>query len=213
MGSASVADPQQEGWRRWLSGWRRDARGAVYVEFLIAFLPVYTMFLCLIQLGLLFTVRLIVDHAALNAARAAAVVIGDDEGVYDYGGQDTKHTVTPPDGKRHKVVEAAALLTLAPLIVNGVVQAVDVEYPPPNEPGGTPQSGTIRFTPMHGSTVQKVRVRVTVEALCRIGLANRIVCRLHNEYNTVKDPFGVVLPYQSVRSEAIFPYQGAAYDP
>ena len=72
MGSASVAEPQRDGWRRCLSRWRRDVRGAVYVEFLIAFLPVYTMFLCLIQLGLLFTVRLVVDHAAENAARAAA---------------------------------------------------------------------------------------------------------------------------------------------
>ena len=135
-GSAIAQQPHHEAWRRRLSQWRRDVRGAVYVEFLIAFLPVYTMFLCLIQLGLLFTVRLIVDHAARNVARAAAVVIGDDEEVYDYGGED-KHTITE-GGKRYQVVENAALLTLAPLIVNGVVQEVHIDFPPPDEPGGGP---------------------------------------------------------------------------
>lgn len=212
MGSASVAEPQRDGWRRCLSRWRRDVRGAVYVEFLIAFLPVYTMFLCLIQLGLLFTVRLVVDHAAENAARAAAVVIGDDEEVYDYG--EDKHTITPgSDDGRYKVVRNAALLTLAPLIVNGVVQTVDVEFPPSDEPGGDAQSGTLQFAPMDGSTVQKVRVRVVVQALCRIGLANRIACRDRELFFTFTDASGEMLPVRRVRSEAIFPYQGAKYDP
>src|SRR5688500_719862 len=55
----------------------RDRRGAVFVEFLIAFLPVQVFFLCLIQLAILYSVRLVTEHAAINGARAAAVVIGD----------------------------------------------------------------------------------------------------------------------------------------
>jgi len=48
---------------------RTNTRGAVYVEFLIAFLPVYVFFLCLIQLALIFSVRLVTEHAAVHGAR------------------------------------------------------------------------------------------------------------------------------------------------
>ena len=62
--------------------------GAVFVEFLIAFLPVYVFFLCLVQLAILFAVSLVTEHAATSAARAAAVVIGDDASRY---GQERPH--------------------------------------------------------------------------------------------------------------------------
>ena len=54
-----------------------DARGAVYVEFLIAFLPLFVTFLCILQLALLFTLKLHTDHAAVQGARAGAVIFGD----------------------------------------------------------------------------------------------------------------------------------------
>ncbi len=56
---------------------QRDTRGAIYVEFLIAFLPVFVFFECLAQFADMLGAKLIVQHAAYRAARAAAVVLGD----------------------------------------------------------------------------------------------------------------------------------------
>jgi hypothetical protein len=186
---------------------RRDCRGAVYVEFLIAFLPVYTFFLCVIQLGLLFTVRLVTEHAAINAARAAAVVIGDEPKRYD----NEAPNVLAPDGKRDKAVRSAALLTLTPLIFNGVVQSVKVYYPPSDQPDGKPQTGTLRYSAMTESSVEKVRVRVEVEAACRIALAAQIACS-GSLFSNVSQQLLFFLPTRMVRAEAIFPYQGASYE-
>lgn len=52
--------------------------GAVYVEFLLAFFPVLVTFLGLIQLSSILCARLVVQHAASRAARAAVVVLDDD---------------------------------------------------------------------------------------------------------------------------------------
>jgi len=62
----------------------QDARGVVYVEFLIAFIPVFLFFLSICQLILLTTARLLVSHAAVAAARSAIVVLEDT--YYEYGG-------------------------------------------------------------------------------------------------------------------------------
>jgi hypothetical protein len=62
----------------------RDERGAVYVEFLLAFLPLFVLFLALCQISLLVAGRLVVRHAALVGARAAIVVLDDDP--VHYGG-------------------------------------------------------------------------------------------------------------------------------
>jgi len=51
---------------------RDDTRGAVYVEFLIAFMPVFVFFLCLLQLALLFSAKLVVKHATVTGSRSAA---------------------------------------------------------------------------------------------------------------------------------------------
>ena len=57
---------------------RQDTRGAVYVEFLIAFLPFMIFFLCLWQVSILYYANLIMDHAARSRLpRAAAVVVAE----------------------------------------------------------------------------------------------------------------------------------------
>jgi len=61
---------------------RRDARGAVYVEFLVAFFPMLTLFLSVVQLADLYAAKLVVRHAAYRAARAGAVVFPDDPANY-----------------------------------------------------------------------------------------------------------------------------------
>jgi hypothetical protein len=181
----------------------RDRRGAVFVEFLIAFLPVQVFFLCLIQSAILYSVRLVTEHAAVNGARAAAVVIGDDRARY---GGEREHDL-PERGQRRDDVRAAVLLTLAPVILNGLVQRVEVFYPEPNRPDGPNQTGTIRYTAMSDQSVQKVRVRVHVESACRIGFASMIVCP-----SVTQGISSFIVPTRTVRAEAIFPYQGASYD-
>lgn len=60
-----------------------DRRGAVYVEFIAAFMPLLTFFLCLAQLADLYATRLVVQHAAYRTARAGAVVFPDDPKHYE----------------------------------------------------------------------------------------------------------------------------------
>src|SRR5262245_32602209 len=52
----------------------RDVRGAVLVEFVVAIVPVLTMFFTFVQLAKIASARLVVKHAAIVGARAAAVI-------------------------------------------------------------------------------------------------------------------------------------------
>jgi hypothetical protein len=61
----------------------RDTRGAVYVEFLITFIPVFLVFVCMVQLAMIFVAGLTVQRAATAAARAAAVVLDDNPRYYN----------------------------------------------------------------------------------------------------------------------------------
>ena len=60
-----------------------DERGAAYVEFLLAFMPVLLFFMGMVQISLLFSGSLVVQHAANRAARCAVVVLDDDPQLYD----------------------------------------------------------------------------------------------------------------------------------
>ena len=64
----------------------RDRRGAAYVEFILAFLPLFIFFLGIVQIALLYGASLVVEHSALRAVRTAAVVLDDDPRYY--GGED-----------------------------------------------------------------------------------------------------------------------------
>jgi hypothetical protein len=61
---------------------RHGTRGIVYLEFIIVFIPVYIMFLGIVQMTFAFVARLVVQHAAVCAARAAVVILPDDPEVY-----------------------------------------------------------------------------------------------------------------------------------
>lgn len=62
---------------------RPDERGVVYVEFLIAFLPLFLLFLALCQLALIGSAEAIVRHAAYSAIRCAIVTLEDDPDRFD----------------------------------------------------------------------------------------------------------------------------------
>jgi Flp pilus assembly protein TadG len=85
----------------------RDTRGALFVEHLIAFLPVMYLFLCTWQLIELFTTDLIVRRAANAAVRAAVVVLPDDPNAF---GRDTG--INTYTGLRREYVQRAAELVL-----------------------------------------------------------------------------------------------------
>jgi hypothetical protein len=61
-----------------------DTRGAVYVEFLVAFMPLFILFLAICQLALVASAKLVVGHAALAGARSAIVVL--EEAPEEHGG-------------------------------------------------------------------------------------------------------------------------------
>lgn len=65
-----------------------DRRGAVYVEFLIAFLPLLVLFFCVAQFADLYAARFVIHHAAYRTARAGAVVYPDDPEHYDAVSKD-----------------------------------------------------------------------------------------------------------------------------
>lgn len=60
-----------------------DERGVVYVEFLLAFFPLFLLFLGICQLALLASAHVVVRHAALSGARSAIVVLEDDPAAFD----------------------------------------------------------------------------------------------------------------------------------
>lgn len=124
-------------------GLLREQDGVVYVEFLLAFIPIFTLFMGISQLVLLWSARIVVEHAATRAARTAAVVLDDDPRYYDgetrdtVGGRalesgdllaemgrlgigsrtgETSVDSSPPTLSRRASIELAAALTVAPLV-------------------------------------------------------------------------------------------------
>jgi hypothetical protein len=89
--------------------WREDARGVVYLETLVAFMPVFMFFLGTLQLADLSVAHLIVQHASSTAARAAVVVLPDDGAYYEDHENSQVHQYT---GLRRADVELAADLVM-----------------------------------------------------------------------------------------------------
>ncbi|MDD9966743.1 MAG: hypothetical protein OXR73_10980 [Myxococcales bacterium] len=87
-----------------------DQRGVIYVETLVAFLPIFVFFLGALQVADESAAHLIVKHASTAAARAAVVVLPDD-GAY-YGDPDNQ-LINQFSGVRRLDVERAADTILA----------------------------------------------------------------------------------------------------
>jgi len=105
-----------------LEGPRQSRAGAVYVEFLVAFLPVFFFFLSLVQLIFLQTASLIVHHAAAKAVRAAVVVLPDDAAYY---GDVPVGSFT---GQRKTDIERAAKIPLATMgLLEAAASKVTIE--------------------------------------------------------------------------------------
>jgi Flp pilus assembly protein TadG len=136
----------------------RDRRGAVYVEFLVAFLPLFIFFECLVQLSGMLTAKLVVQHAAVTATRAAVVVLHDDPANY---GDEKVGSAT---GKRLEAIELAAAIPM-----RSVRSIIDYELNFPSQPGGTDTRSDFGRDDL-------VRVRVKATYRCQVPIASRIVC-------------------------------------
>ncbi len=113
---------------------KHDARGAVFIEHLIAYLPVMLFFMATWQLLELFAAHLILRRAASAAARAAVVVMSDDPAYYDGAAKDSL------EGKRHEDVKLAAALILG---ANPHFGAFDVTVSPSNPTESVPLTATV----------------------------------------------------------------------
>jgi len=133
------------------TGLLRATRGAVYVEFLVAFLPVFFFFLALVQLVFVQTANLIVKHAAVKAARAAVVVLPDDPKYY--GGTP----VGSFSGQRKDDIERAAQI---PLSTMGLLSLFDTKV--------TVEGATGRDS--------LVKVKVEYNYLCQVPWGRFVVC-------------------------------------
>lgn len=137
---------------------RAASRGAVYVEFLVAFLPLLVFFECLVQLAGLVGARFVVHHAAYAAARAASVVLYDDPKHYD------DLAVGEASGKRREAVERAAAMPL-----KAVRSIVDFKVTFPSSAGANDDRASLLPDDL-------VRVRVEAKYRCFVPLASHLVC-------------------------------------
>lgn len=181
-----------------------ETRGAIYVEFLIAFFPVFMMFLSIWQYGLLVMARLVVEHAAVAGARAAAVVIAD----------------APDPGQlteaKKSDVRDAVFVALAPLILHRHLGNIAIFYPAEAVAARRKDGDKEQYEPNPSSdpegpnegmgTLDFVRVRVEADFLCRTAPVNTLVC------GGLGARLGIT-PTRTLKAEAAFPYQGARYTP
>ncbi len=135
-----------------------DSRGAVYVEFTIAFMPVFVMFLSLIQLADLHQANIIVRHAAFMGVRAAVVVLPDDGQFYD-GEQ-----VNTFDGKRKDAINYAVM---GPLLASRSISEYKVTLP--SSPGGDDSRSSVQPNDL-------VRLKVQAHFQCRVPMVSILVC-------------------------------------
>jgi hypothetical protein len=139
---------------------RRDRRGAVLAEFAIAFLPVATMFLFVVQFARFEMCRLAVLHAANVSARACAVVnAGGDE--INPGGAE----INGPESDANK----AAQMVLKPFLGQELsVQPVKCQHNDTGDP--------------YGLDVVDVNATYT----CRVPVGKRLMCPSGSRNFTVR---------------------------
>ena len=80
------------------AGLRRDERGVVYVEFLLAFFPLLLLFFAVCQIALITSARLVVEHAAQSAVRSAIVMLDEPPSEFDNAPRGDLSQGRPPSG-------------------------------------------------------------------------------------------------------------------
>lgn len=130
--------------------------GAAYVEFIIAFMPILTLFLGIVQVVILFSADLLVKHAAYRATRAAVVILDDDPRYY---GGEARNTIAGRQANAGDLVQrlsvagvgtesgeiAAGMVLARPLSRRAAVElaAALVLMPLSNQSGGDSIAATL----------------------------------------------------------------------
>ena len=180
--------------------------GAAYVEFLLAFMPIFFFFLGTMQLALIFGARFVVQHGANRAARAAVVVLDDDPRYYDGeernavgGAQLTAGQLS--DGlqrmglgglrtdfqplSRRATIELAAAIPLVPLAPKrrGSAFVALAGHELDSAAAMTISQLEIELLDDNGVPVasyqpdSKVKVRVDYRLACAVPIASRVICQ------------------------------------
>ncbi|MFI5298021.1 MAG: TadE/TadG family type IV pilus assembly protein [Polyangiales bacterium] len=140
---------------------RRETGGAVYVEFLIAFMPLFMTFMSIVQFGFLQIADIMTKHAAVTGVRAAVVVLPDDPA--NYSDAEPYRVV----GQRKTDIETAVKI---PLLVVSPLPLPTVTFP--TSAGGSDD----QTTPFAHDAL--VRVQVKFDYICAVPLGREIVCGL-----------------------------------
>jgi hypothetical protein len=174
---------------RWPSGAVSDERGVVYVEFLIAVIPVWTLALSAFQLSLISAANLVVKHAADSAARSASVVLVDDPS--EYAGEPTRSVAgsprAPAHGNRSRMerIELAARVPLLPFSPRGVGlgarPTLERAISSTRALGAVllrPSEVAVTFVGVEGALVAgpEATVRVAYLFECLVPIARRLLC-------------------------------------
>ena len=112
---------------------KRGSSGAIFVEVLVAIIPVLVFFFGLLQLALLYTARLVVRHAAQRAVRSAVVVLEDDPARFDDTpqGEVTYHdSASTSAGSTEQFLQGLADVLKVPLPLDDVRRMTTSEAGP-----------------------------------------------------------------------------------
>jgi hypothetical protein len=180
-----------------------DSRGVVMLEFLIAFVPVFALFLGSVQLALLAAAQLVVQHAAICGARSASVVIDDDPRFYA-APRNQLWTAGGADGPRLTAIRRAVhapLVAIAPdaQVVRGLLGArakrASVEHALGTSGRARFDQESTRYLPIATALVfpiepgadevvrgsfelaDRVSVRVTYLLPCVVPIVARLACK------------------------------------
>lgn len=183
---------------------RRRREGAAYVEFLIAFVPILTLFLGLVQLGLLYGGNLVVQHAAHRAVRSAMVVLDDDPRYYDderrlaidgrratsadiewmlARAEDEASARRPAPLSRRAAIEASAMVLLAAIepgegdSIADALRLLDRSRRAEAARTATRVEVRLRRGATGSDEPPQVRVRIEYGFACRVPVVRRLVCR------------------------------------
>jgi Flp pilus assembly protein TadG len=131
-------------------GLLRDTRGAVLVEFVVALMPMMMTFFGFAEVSKIYAASLGTKHAAITAARAAAVF-------------SNKHDNNPgAEGDGEEQIKSAAGQALAPWIGTGAINKVDV---------------TVTDSSSKSDPYGPVKVKVRATYKCSVPMMGRIICK------------------------------------
>jgi hypothetical protein len=153
----------------------RDVSGIVYAEFLLAFMPIFTLFLGIIQLTFIGASSLVVQNAAMKGARAAMVVLPDDP--FFYEGEDVLTLDFDGESDDSKMVDG-----VASKVAEGGIERED------EGEGRTPGAG--------GPRLNQIRFAVNV-ALAPIGPQPQLLA------SWMPEGFGISRPQLGLRKGTI----------